>query len=535
VAKARQRTPEEENEALRARLAEAEETIQAIREGAVDAIIGDKDQVFTLTGADQVYRLVVEQMRGGVVTFTQEGQILYCNRQFALIVGTPMEHLIGSSLLNFIPSAFMNVFKSLISQPGEADLYLREGNGLQVPVRLSVNRLELPDSTVHVAVVNDLTEQQRNARLAADAQVLNSLISRAQEVLLICDEVGRVTHTSNVANQLVGPGWNRTCDSFLKSFSFHDKPITLADLRSERVQTGSELTHVRDDRQEFYLLSYGNFLTAGHEMGGIIGLVDITKLKKAEAALRESQENFSRLFNAMTEGIATHRVVYDKTNRAVDYVILDVNPSYEEITGISRDKAVGRKATDLYGAGEAPYLDIYARVAAGGGPVSFETYFPPMKKHFSISVFSPLEGQFATVFVDITERKQVEKDLRQNEEKFRSVLENTQDVIYRQNAHTGRFEYVSPSAMAVLGYAPDELMALNSEAGYEMVHPEDVPIMEAGLARLEETGKAEIVYRQRAKDGSYHWLSNRVSLIRDIEGQQLYRDGNIREVPAPRE
>jgi PAS domain S-box-containing protein len=91
---------------------------------------------------------------------------------------------------------------------------------------------------------------------------------------------------------------------------------------------------------------------------------------------------------------------------------LDVNPSYELITGLDREIVIGSKASELYGTGKPPYIEIYAKVAATGQPASFETYFPPMDKHFSISVFSPCKGQFATIFSDITKRKQVEEQLR---------------------------------------------------------------------------------------------------------------------------
>jgi diguanylate cyclase (GGDEF)-like protein len=85
---------------------------------------------------------------------------------------------------------------------------------------------------------------------------------------------------------------------------------------------------------------------------------------------------------------------------------------YERIVGLTRAQAVGQKASELYGTGEPPYLDIYAHVAATQQSAAFETYFPPMYKHFSISVFSPARGRFATVFTDISVRKQMEEALR---------------------------------------------------------------------------------------------------------------------------
>lgn len=115
-------------------------------------------------------------------------------------------------------------------------------------------------------------------------------------------------------------------------------------------------------------------------------------------------------------------------------------------------------------------------------------------------------------------------------DQLRSVLDNCRDVIYRMNILTGRYEYISPSAETIVGYSPAELKALNSETSLTMIHPDDISAMLAALARLEETGQAEVEYRQRAKSGDYRWIADHMTLTRDSAGRPLYRDGNIRDM-----
>jgi PAS domain S-box-containing protein len=151
--------------------------------------------------------------------------------------------------------------------------------------------------------------------------------------------------------------------------------------------------------------------------------------KRIADELEMNRKKLTSLYSSMVEGVALHDMLYDDSGRAVDYVITDVNPSFEKITGLTRSKAIGRRASELYGTGKPPYLDIYAGVASSGEPIDFETYFAPMKKQFSISVFSPEKGKFNTVFHDITVRKTTEETLIESERRWSTTLSSIGDAV----------------------------------------------------------------------------------------------------------
>jgi signal transduction histidine kinase/CheY-like chemotaxis protein len=139
---------------------------------------------------------------------------------------------------------------------------------------------------------------------------------------------------------------------------------------------------------------------------------DLTERKLAEKRLHKNELKFRSLFTSMHEGFALHELVYDNAGKPCDYVILDANPAFETITGIAPVEATGRLATDLYGTASAPFLERYATVALAGEPIQFETDFSPMNKTFFISAYSPVYGQFATIFQDISVAKKSEEAAR---------------------------------------------------------------------------------------------------------------------------
>ena len=106
-----------ENEALRARLQDAEEILRAIRSGEVDALLVSTpkgEQVFTLKGADYIYRMLIETMSEGALTVTMDGVIFYANQRFAEMLKTPLEKVIGSRIHRWITPTDQTLFQALL-------------------------------------------------------------------------------------------------------------------------------------------------------------------------------------------------------------------------------------------------------------------------------------------------------------------------------------------------------------------------------------------------------------------------------------
>ncbi len=138
---------------------------------------------------------------------------------------------------------------------------------------------------------------------------------------------------------------------------------------------------------------------------------DVTDREHAEGELRKSEERYRSLFDNMTEGFAFHEIITDQDGRPCDYRFLDLNPSFERLTGLKRADVVGRTVREILPGIEPEWIQIYGKVALSGESVSFEKFYPaPLNRWYEIFSYRPAPRQFAVIFMDITARKQAEAE-----------------------------------------------------------------------------------------------------------------------------
>lgn len=210
---------------LEAELAEARETLEAIRRGEVDAlVVSDRagaHRVYTLETADRSYRFLVEQMQEGAVTLGEDGRILYANGRLAGMLGVPPQAVVGQELARFVLPADVPRLRAMLAAAprttARAELSLRRADGAAMPVQLSVSPLRDEDPVLLCGVLTDLTDQklhlkelaEANARLVAEAAErgrVEATLRQAQKMQAIGQLTGGIAHDFNNMLQGISSG-----------------------------------------------------------------------------------------------------------------------------------------------------------------------------------------------------------------------------------------------------------------------------------------------------------------------------------------
>ena len=156
-------------------------------------------------------------------------------------------------------------------------------------------------------------------------------------------------------------------------------------------------------------------------LGMVCTIQDITEQRSMEEALRCSEEQYRSLFDQMLDAFAVHEMMYDERGKPADYRFLSVNPAFETMTGLKAKDVVGRTVMEVLPGTEPRWVETYARVVATGRPVVFEDYTQALDRHYFVTAYRPAPGQFACIFIDISERKRTEEALRRSEEQLRQA------------------------------------------------------------------------------------------------------------------
>jgi len=286
------------------------------------------------------------------------------------------------------------------------------------------------------------------------------------------------------------------------------QPMLLKDFPPARALRGEKVASVamafqRDGRKVWIIDGAGPIRARDdHILGAVVSFVDISDQKRAEEALRESEERYRTLFTQMEEGFALHEIICDEQGQPIDYRFLEANPAFQRYTGLQPQDVIGKTVREVLPGIEPFWIDTYGRVALTGEPTRFESYAQPLDRHYEVIAYSPRRGQFATLFVDITRRKHAEEErerllvemrlladaAQRRAAELQGVLDNLVDAVFVTSPE-GRITLHNQAANRLYGFSRfDEITNLSQDFPrlFQLRHPDGRPVKPEEMA----TGRA---------------------------------------------
>lgn len=255
-------------------------------------------------------------------------------------------------------------------------------------------------------------------RAAEDALIASEtrqrqLLRSAGLAVIYTDLAGRIVLANPAAAALLGDAPERLVGRTPRDFL----PAAAAEEVMARIEraVAADTAHTYETRYDgadgprWILARYGRVAGPGGAVEGVqITATDLSEHRRVEEALRDSEQRYRSLFATMSEGFALHEIICDDAGRPVDYRFLDANPAFFALTGLPQS-AIGRTVTEVIPGIEPVWIETYGRIALAGGTVHLDQPSEALGKRFEVHAFSPQRGQFATLFLDVSEQRRAEQ------------------------------------------------------------------------------------------------------------------------------
>ena len=397
---------------------------------------------------------------------------------------------------------------------------------------------------------SDLIEQQRaEDALRESRQKYQALIETTSDLIWETDPQGRYTYCSPQMETL----WGLKVQDMLGKTPFDLMPPDekqraleyFGEIAGSRKPFSGLVTsaHLGGGRLIFVETSGVPFFDAGGKFSGYHGISrDITERKRAEEALRASEERYRTLFESITQG-----VVYQDA----DGEITLANPAAERILGLTLDQMQGRTSSDprwksIYEdgsdfSGEAHPAMIALRTGASVENVIMGIFNPQAQEYRWVNIdavpqFKPGEEkpyQVYATFDDITERKQAEQALRESEERFRSAFDDSA-VPMALTAPDLRLLKVNPAYCRLLGFDESEVVG---HSVLEFTHRDDARPTHSAFDSVikDKRPTLRFVNRYIAKDGRLLWVDVSSAPVHDTQGKLLYLVTHVQDITERRQ
>jgi diguanylate cyclase (GGDEF)-like protein/PAS domain S-box-containing protein/putative nucleotidyltransferase with HDIG domain len=240
---------------------------------------------------------------------------------------------------------------------------------------------------------------------------------------------------------------------------------------------------------------------------------------------------YNQLFMEAPSGYAVHKKVPECGDLCFDYEFIDVNQTFENITGLKRQDVIGQKIRHILPEWESisfDWIGLYHEIIMLGTGIEAEIYSEPLKKWFRVNAFSLKNDYFVTQFTGITKSKSQINESEREIQLFHNVIDGANVGTWEWNVQTGE-QVINERWAGILGYTIDELSPISIEIWKKLTHHEDLAAAENRLDVLfaKEIKHYSLEFRMKHKEGHWVWIeSNGIVNSWTSEGKPLLVSGS---------
>lgn len=395
-----------------------------------------------------------------------------------------------------------------------------------------------------IGVVSDVTENYlTQLSLSESEKRYRFLVNNLKEVVFQTDLQGIITYLNPSWKHLTGfeieAALGVNCIEFIHPEDRKHNSEKFSELISRQTsEVRHESRHLIEDGTYRWIELFAclNFDDDSQPIGTIGTIYDITDRKQMEKTLTNSEKRFKAIFDSTFQMMAL---------TDINGNLLEMNKTALDVRGIIKQEVIGKPFWESSSIEKRitpkHVLKEYFQSAAQGQVIRSEIEFldknnQPIVIDFSIKPLRNEMGKVNLLLTEgrpITEQKQSQLALLESEQRFRDIAENVDEIFWSRSAKSNRFLYVNPAYERITGKTCQSIYK-DPASFLEIVAEEDRDNMLA-LFLHEISDNYTMTFRLRVKDGTFHWFSARVFVVKDVQGKIIRRVGVARDITLQKE
>lgn len=368
---------------------------------------------------------IVSESPVGISIYDESGQCTIANDTFAKQIGATRKQVLEQNyhhINSWKKSGLLDKAKKAVLKNSKQhhEIRVKSTFGVDIGIDCHFVPFLLDDKKYLLLMVNDIKERfAAEDDLRKSEEKFKQFFENAPEYSYIVSPSGTILNINKEALKILGytkdeiTGNPLLTTIYAPSSQKKAKKIFSEWMKGKKIKNQELNIITKDGLERTVLLSVDSLKEAnGNLISSISMQRDITELKKAEVALKESEQHYQNLFNSMREGFALCEIICDKKGNPIDYRFLKINPAFGEQSGMDYKDSIGKTIKEIYPDIEQIWIDKYCEVAINQKPIHFTDYNHNTDKYYDVSAFSPSKGKFAMLFKDVTKSKNAEQELQ---------------------------------------------------------------------------------------------------------------------------